>query len=250
MEYSNDDVIGAFKIYSTLARNGYADKEDLRAFLAEEHIGALVEQFAREVDCTIFKSGEYIYMIPLAVDSPFHISNESIKRNHLPNRANNLDIYLMYFSIIVLFGEFYDSYQTREATRDFLSISSWLDSINERIESLKGHDPEKLKSICKEQEYNWVAIMEKWEAMDDINEKVKVQDARTISRKSFLNIVKQFLIDQKLIEDIGNDEITLTEKAKVIIQKYYMEVDYNRGILEFIYSIEKDKERELDASHI
>ncbi|MGO3169087.1 DUF6063 family protein, partial [Senegalia sp. (in: firmicutes)] len=75
------------------------------------------------------------------------------------------------------------------------------------------------------------------------------QDARTNSRFSFLNTVRNFLKDQDLIDDIGNDEITLTEKAKTIIKRYYMEYDFNRGILDFIYGITQ-KEGEKNASNI
>ncbi|WP_322786722.1 DUF6063 family protein [Paenibacillus alginolyticus] len=38
-----------------------------------------------------------------------------------------------------------------------------------------------------------------------------------------------------IVIDIGNQEITLTEKAKVVVQRYFMELEYNRGILEFLY---------------
>jgi len=59
-----------------------------------------------------------------------------------------------------------------------------------------------------------------------------------------LNTVKKFLEAQDLIRDIGADELTLTEKARTIIQRYYMEVEHNRSILEFIYRSSPDKERE------
>ena len=64
-----------------------------------------------------------------------------------------------------------------------------------------------------------------------------------------MNVVRTFLEEQGLVEGIGNDEIQLTEKAKAIIQRYYMELEHNREILEFIYSLEERK-GEADASHI
>lgn len=239
--YSNEQVIQSFKLYSTLAMKGYGEKEDLRLYMSDDVIRGIVDQFAREVDCTIFSSGEIIYMIPVAHDSIFHVSNEAIRKAYLPSKAVNLDLYLMYLSVIVLFGEFYDSYQTNEATRDFITMSDWLDSLNQRIAILMEHDEEKLKSLDQEFEYNWSAIIQKWTDMDEIKEKVKAQDGRTISRKSFLNTVKKFLEDQELIKDIGNDELELTEKAMTIIQRYYMEYDYNRGILDFMYNMDKKK---------
>ena len=48
-------------------------------------------------------------------------------------------------------------------------------------------------------------------------------------------MTKQFLEKQDMIKDIGNDEIEITQKTKVIIQRYYMDYEYNRGLLDFIY---------------
>lgn len=241
MDYNNDQVMRAFKIYSKLAAEGLGEKEDLRQYLVDDRLRGLVDQFAEEVQCVIFVAGDFIYMIPKAMASDFHVSNETIKREHLPTRASNADIYLMYIATIVLFGEFYDSYQTTNPTRDFVSIEHWLDSVNERIFSLKEHDMDKLEIMEKEYEYNWITILGGWELLDDIKEGVIKQDARTASRLTFLNMTKNFLEEQGLINDIGNDEIELTEKAKIIIQRYYMDDEFNRGILNFMYGLEPDE---------
>ena len=248
MIYEQEQVVQAFKIYSTLAINGKANKDDLRLYIADDTIRGLVNQFAQEMDCIILVVGDMVYMVPLAIYSPFHVSNQSIKDKHLPSKAVNADIYMMYISIIILFGEFYDSYQNVEATRDFIRVGDWLNVVNEKVLSIKTFDEEKLLELEERYEYNWIAIIDKWDALDDIKENV-AQTARTISRMSFINMVKRFLEKQELVEEIGNDEIQLTEKAKAIIQRYYMELEHNREILEFIYSLE-GKEGEENASHI
>lgn len=248
MLYEQEKIIESFKIYSSLAIKGKAYKDDIRLYIADDSIRGLVNQFAQEVDSTILVVGDMVYLVPLAINSPFHISNQSIKDNHLPSKSVNMDIYMMYLCIIILFGEFYDSYQTIEATRDFIRVEDWLNSVNGKILSMKDLDEKDLLELEEEHEYNWLGIIEKWDALDDIKENV-AQTARTISRMSFINIVKGFLIGQELVEEIGNNEIQITEKAKAIIQRYYMELEYNRGILELIYSLEK-KEGEEIASHI
>ena len=43
---------------------------------------------------------------------------------------------------------------------------------------------------------------------------------------------------------IGNEEFEISEKAKTIIQRYYMEYDYNRGILDFMYNLDKKRGEE------
>ena len=201
-----------------------------------------MDQFAKEVDCTIFSVGERLYFIPLALNSPFHITNDTLKKTYFTGKTVNADIYFMYVTIIILIGEFYDSYQTTEPTRDFISMSDWLEQVNERLETIGVIEEEELKELEKEYEYNWSAIIGKWMDMDDLKETAKAQTGRTISRLSFLHTVKRFLVAQELVQDIGNDELQLTEKAKVIVQRYFMELEYNRGILEFIYSMDQPKE--------
>jgi len=82
--------------------------------------------------------------------------------------------------------------------------------------------------------------------MVDVKETAKKQAGNTISRLSFIDTVKKFLLDQDLIQEIGNDEITITEKAKTIVQRFFMEIEYNKGIFEFIYGFERGKEHAID----
>lgn len=242
MDYKQEEVMMAFQIYAKISRKGYSEGDELRVYLADDKVRGLVDQFAKEVDCTIFSVGERLYFVPLALNSPFHISNDTLKKTYFTGKTVNADIYFMYVTIIILIGEFYDSYQTTEPTRDFISMSDWLEQVNERLETLKAIEQEQLKELEKEYEYSWRAIIEKWTDLDDLKETAKAQSGRTISRLSFLHTVKKFLAAQELVQDIGNDELQLTEKAKVIVQRYFMELEYNRGILEFIYSLDKQEE--------
>lgn len=242
MNYSEQTVIKAFQIYTKLARDGVADKEAVQYYRADDEIRCLLDSFGREVDCVIVGTSDQLFLIPATRLSPFHVSNEWIKRNYLRSGATNGDIYLLYFSTIILFGSFYDTYQSQEPTRQFLRTEEWVRFIQERIDQLKTHDEEEIQQLEKEFSYNWSLIIEKWEDMDDIKETAKKQSGNTISRFSFMNTVKRFLVDQDLVQEIGNDELTLTEKAKTIVQRYFMEIEYNKGIFEFIYGFEGGNE--------
>lgn len=244
MHYEERQVKEAFRLYASLAAQGYGDKEALRQYLADDVVRGLVEEFAQEVECTVIPAGDQLYLIPVAISSPFHISNQALKEKYLPAHAVNADIYLMYVAIIVLFGEFYDSYQTIEPTRDFLPVDAWLNRLNECLLAIKEMDPEELEKKELELEYNWSQLVEKWDALNDLREKVKTQDGRTRSRLGFLYSVRRFLEDQNLVRDLGEDELALTEKARTIIQRYYMEVEHNQRILEFIYQAGQPREGE------
>ena len=246
MQYAEQTVLKAFQMYTKLARDGVADKETVQQYRADDDIRGLLDAFGREVDCVVVGTSEQLFLIPETRLSPFHVSNDWIKRRYLKSGATNGDIYLLYFSTIILFGTFYDTYQSQEPTRQFLRLDEWVRLIQERIDQLKTHEEEELKQLEKEFSYNWSLIIEKWEDMDDIKETSKKQSGNTISRFSFMDTVKRFLVDQELVQEIGNDELALTEKAKTIVQRYFMEVEYNKGIFEFIYGFEGDAENAID----
>ncbi|TWI58191.1 DUF6063 family protein [Halalkalibacter nanhaiisediminis] len=246
MNYPEKKVIMAFQLYTKLARDGVSDVQAVQLYKADDDIRALLDTFSHQVDCVIILTSEQMCMVPRTRLSPFHVSNDWIKRQYLRSGATNGDIYLLYFSTIILLGSFYDTYQSQEPTRQFIRIDEWVHFIQERIDQLKAHDTEELKELEKEFSYNWSLIIEKWEDMNDIKETAKKQSGNTISRLSFIDTVKRFLVDQEVVQEIGNDEITLTEKAKTIIQRFFMEVEYNKGIFEFIYGFEREEEHASD----
>lgn len=240
-------VMKAFAIYSRLSAAGKCGAEDYRRYMSDDEIRNLIHNFAYVQECAVIAAGESLYLIPFAKNSIYHVSNEFIKTKYLPDKATNGDLYLMYAALIVLIGEFYDSDKSLEASRDFIRIEEWLDKLNDRLEALKAIGADKLKAYEIEYKYNWTTIIDKWDALNDISEKAKVQDARTKSRYAFLNSTKKFLLDMELLYEEG-EELFLTEKTKVIVQKYFMEEEYNQGILDFIYSF-KRKEGPGDAVH-
>lgn len=233
--YSQEQVIESFKIYSVLAINGYLEKSQIPLYFNDNDIRGLVDQYAIEVSCNVIVAGDIAYLIPLTTLSPFHISNETIKKKYLATGSTNSDIYTMYFSIIILFGEFYNSYTTTNPTRDFITLEGWVDAVNERILALDALGEDQLKALQTEYDYNWLSIIEKWQSTDDIKANKNNKNKRVQSRYSFINTTCNFLMDQGLIEEVGNDEMILTEKAKTIIQRFFMEFTYNRDILEIIY---------------
>ena len=48
MIYNNDQVMSAFKLYLILSTSGYARKDELRVYIADDTVRAIVEQFAKE----------------------------------------------------------------------------------------------------------------------------------------------------------------------------------------------------------
>jgi hypothetical protein len=235
MKISEDKIVQAFRVYRELARDGVAGVDASNTYRSDDEIRALLDLFAKEMDCVIVIVGYNLYLIPESRMSPFHVNNEWIKRNVFKAGAVNADIYLLYFATMILFGAFYDSYQTKEATREFFRMDEWVREVHTHIQSLKEHDDEKLQASQEEFSYNWLQIIQKWDDMNDLKESAKRQVGNTISRLSFMDTVKRFLVDQDLLIEIGNEEITLSEKAKTVVSAYFMNLDYNKGIFEFIY---------------
>ncbi|AXI01398.1 non-ribosomal peptide synthetase module [Sporosarcina sp. PTS2304] len=246
MLYEAATVRQTFEMFQILSTTGKAGKTHYHLYLADDKIRGLINEFVKSVGCDLITVGQELLLIPTVGDSPFHVSNEYLRKTYLKSGATNADLYLLYFTTLVLFGEFYNSYLSQEPTRDFIQISDWVIAVQQRIETLKEHDVEDLKSCSLEFSYNWQTIIDKWDSMDDLKEQAKKQTGNTISRLSFLDTVRRFLVDQGLVQDIGNNEIKLTEKAKTVIQRYFMDLDYNRGILEFLYR--KEAEKKEDSS--
>ncbi|MBN2222767.1 MAG: non-ribosomal peptide synthetase module [Vallitaleaceae bacterium] len=240
-------VSKAFRIYAKLQANGKLHRSEARQYESNDEVRNLVGEFAKEVDCGILLDESYLYMIPLTVKSEYQISNERIKKDYLPSRSLNSDIYLMYFAIIVFAGEFYDSFQRNRPTRDFLSGKDWIERIDERLQQIKSIGEKELLEKEDQYEYHWIELIKNWDAMDSIREGIKRQTARSVSRMSFIHIVAEFMKEQELIRIIGEQEYALTEKFRGIIENYYMDYEYNRGVLEFIYQFERGDEH---AGHI
>ena len=237
-------IMEAHKIYYQLLQNGKASKEDCRA-IAEQEVRQLVYSFAAEAKAAIIGAGDDYYFIPLAESSDYHRSNEEIKK-FLPANSKNIDIYMMYLAIIILVGEFYNSYHTSQMTREFLTLSDWLVSMNDRIETLAAIGEEKLKQLEREYEYNWLGMIERWKQLDIIKEGTK-EIASTKSRKAFLNNVIRFLQAEELVMEVGPEEYSLTLKMRIIVTRYFMDYEYNRGILDLIYHFsEGNREREFE----
>lgn len=245
MNYPEKKVIQAFNLYTKLARDGEADKDAVTLYTSNDDVRSLINHFASEVDCVIIRTAETLYMIPETRLSPFHVSNDWIKRHYLRSDAVNADIYLLYFSTIILFGSFFDRYNSQEQTLQFITLADWVTHVNERVSYLQAHDEGELRQLEEEFSYNWRAIIDKWEDMDDVKETAKRQSGNTISRLSFIDTTKRFLIEEGLVKEIGNFEITITEKAKIIIQRFFMDTSYNNNIFEFIY---EKGEGEVNAS--
>lgn len=247
LRYEGHDVEQAFELYRELALKGVITGDKANTFKVNETVYTLINQFADKMDADCLTVGQEVHLIPRTKLSPFHISNDTIKRQFLGSKSNNSDIYLMYLCSIVLIGSFYNSYQSNEPTLDFITYEVWVQQVNERIESLKAHDDEQLEKLEKEYSYRWSTIIEKWETLDELKESVTKQSGRTLSRLSFIDTVRRFLAEFDLVELIGQNEVALTEKTKVIVGRYFMEREFNRGILEFLYSFEDEEED--DASY-
>lgn len=243
MNYRQPDVMQAFRLYTLLVEQGELTGADIEQYVMNDDVRGLLDLFVMEVDCVLIHASDVLYLVPLTSLSPFHLKNQVLRRE-LGATATNLDLYMMYFCMIIFIGEFYNSYQSLEVQREFFTLPDWLEKINERLDALREHPQEVLEQEEQDFEHNWLAIIEKWDALNDVKETAQKQKGKTISRMSFLYKVVNFMEEQKIIEEVGEEEYSLTEKAKIIVQRYFMELEYNQGILKFMYQYDEKKENE------
>lgn len=246
LTYHATDVERSFRLFARLMREGKvaSDSEEYREYTVYQNVRDLAEIYSREVECVLEKTSDHLYLIPRVKNSYFQMKNSRIKEEYFPAGATNLDIYMMYFAILVLFGAFYNSYESSEPTRDFLPYEEWLRLINERIKSF-GEHPAELEEESEIMEWNWSGVVERWEALDDLREQAKAVNAKQLTRIGYLHRYYRFLSDQDLVSQQGNQEIVLTEKAKVIVQRYFMNKEHNKGVLQFMYQFDQVKEEDV-----
>ncbi|MCK1998496.1 DUF6063 family protein [Psychrobacillus psychrodurans] len=249
MFYDAKNVMKAFELYTKLARDGLLDGEDFQQYMSNDEVFGLLEQYTSHMECVLFVAANQLYMVPKTTTSQFHVNNEYLRKTYLKSGATNSDLYLSYFATIVLLGEFYNSYLTKEPTIHYLSLSRWVEAIDERMEVLVQHPEDRLKELERQHAYNWLSIIENWTTLDAIKESAKSQKGQTLSRLSFIHTVKKFLVKEKVINEIGNDEVELTEKTKMIVQRYFMNLEHNNEILQFLYDLEP-KEGAFNADYI
>ncbi|WPK10297.1 DUF6063 family protein [Lysinibacillus louembei] len=245
MLYQQEKVERAFEMYSELAMEGRVTGEAVRLFKIDTDFRALVEMFCKKVQAICIEVGDEVLLVPETRLSPFHVTNEALKREYFKTKGRNEDLYLMYFATICVIGEFYNAFHSIHPTRPFITIEEWIQAIDRRMATLREYDEETLKEKEKQYSYRWHMLLEKWDGLDDVKETAKRQSANTMSRVSFLHTTCRFLRDEEILIETGIGEFELTEKAKVIIGNYFMDSEYNRGIIAFLYSMKEED----DADH-
>lgn len=237
--YEQEEIKRAFQMYQQLATNGRVTGELIQYYKSETNFRALVDFYCAEVDAICMMIGNEAILVPKTTLSPHHVSNETLRRTYIGNQGKNEDLYLMYFATLCCLGEFYNSFHSLKPTRAFITLEDWMRSVEDRISALQNLGEEKLEQKEEEYSYHWRGIIEKWHALDDVREGVKSQRGQTKSRVSFLHKVCQFLEKEEILIQIGDGEYSLTERTDYIIGNYFMDSEYNRGILEFLYGEEE-----------
>jgi len=240
MLVQQEKVARAFDMYSELAMEGRVSGEVVRLFKIDTDFRALVEMFCKKVNAVCIEVGNEVLLVPETKLSPFHVTNETLKREYFKSKGRNDDLYLMYFATICVIGEFYNSFHSNHPTRPFITLEEWMQAINRRMSTLREYDEEALKAKEKEHSYRWHMLLEKWDGLDDVKETAKRQSANTMSRVSFLHTTCRFLKDEGILVETGLGEYELTEKAQVIIGNYFMDSEYNRGIIAFLYGLKEE----------
>ncbi|MEK4700994.1 DUF6063 family protein [Solibacillus sp. FSL R7-0668] len=240
MLYQQEKIMHAFDMYSQLAMDGRVSGDVVRLFKIDTDFRALVEMFCKKVHAVCIEVGNEVLLVPETKLSPFHVTNEALKREYFKSKGRNDDLYLMYFATICVIGEFYNAFHSKNPTRPFITLEEWMQAIDRRMAILREYNEGTLKEKEKQYSYRWHMLLEKWDGLDDVKETAKRQSANTVSRVSFLHTTCRFLKDEDILVETGMGEYELTEKAQVIIGNYFMDSEYNRGIIAFLYGMKEE----------
>jgi len=224
MEYSRDLLIKAYKLHQALMFKGeMTRKEDpeLFALYFDLDVRDILHSIFQPVDkARIFYVNNTLYFVPDTDNDIFAYRNEEL-REYFGFKGNN-QLYFAQFVWINLISEFFgEQFMITGEPRSFMRVDDLLLTVKEQIEKFKKLPEDRLIELSTEHQLDLTALIEVWQGLSEVTDKVK--EIRKAHKRDygFLLKVLGFLEKEKLLIIKDNEEITLTGKMKDIAGTYY-----------------------------
>jgi len=235
MEWREDDVRWAFKIFMKLLRDGVIE-EDRRdyhyAYKRSEVHYILEEIIEREAEVKIFAAGDVLYLSP-GVDNRYLGYTNKELRDKLKLRNNN-ELYLAYFAILCLLAKFYNSEDQNLASRQFVPLEELEETITEHVTAIKDADPEEVAVQEENYQINLLKVAEVWLELPAFDDSVVNLKSARNNRVSFLFRVMRFLEEEGLAQVLEDGEVRLLPKMEHLVVKYYSHSQRKDYLLELL----------------
>jgi hypothetical protein len=214
-----DKVTTALKIFRILVEQGELGREDYGDLFVEyldSEVQSILNNFEEEMDCTIKKIGNTLYLLPNYDNSILGFRNKEW-REWLGSTATNVDVYLAYYITMFILFKFYSGKNKNPKKLEFLRLVNLIDDLDKRFDAILQKEEAEVQKTEEEQGLNLLKIARYW------REKVADEENKKKTKYAVVRRICKLLENEKLIYLIDDDnEIRTTRKLDDIMTYYYL----------------------------
>ncbi len=101
----SNELCTAYEIYRTLYTEGECGGQAYKQYNDNTNIQSIIEVFLQEDETAIITSSEKLYLVAKSSRSHLNLSNPYIKKFYFKADTKNIELYMIYFSMIVIIGK-------------------------------------------------------------------------------------------------------------------------------------------------
>lgn len=235
--YDQSDVQDAFHFFLTIMDQKKIVPGDRQPFSlykkdsVREVLEDVIEPIAR-VKFVQLDSTRAIYVIPGFDNEWFRYSNEELRS--LWKLANNQELYIVQFSMLILLSMFYNRDTSAFSERSSVSLVEYEKQLSRYIDQLKQLNNEEIDSLSEDVELDLKSVVELWEQKMLIVETAKHPERAKSGKLGMLNRVLRFLEAEELLMITEDGEIRLLEKMNAMVLRYYFNESRREQLFDFL----------------
>ncbi len=221
MEWNQDDVRWAFRIFMRLVRDGQIEHDPEYSYHYQDpNVRLIIEDIIeKEADIKVFEAGECLYLSAGVDNRYFGYTNEELRTKM--KLDNNQELYLAYFAMLCLLAKFYNSDDQAFTSRQFLPLEELEETITTHVEEISEASSEEVEAVEVETKLSLSVVASLWKEMPAFDDTLKYQRRGKNNRISFLLRVLAFLEAEGLVQVLEDREIRLLPKLEHLVVKYY-----------------------------
>lgn len=250
MEYSRKTVQTSLELLKELLDNPVVKRETHEDLVARVNYDPEVLNLWRELieplfDIKLLPAVDRFYLAGSLSGGIFSYNNEELRRQL--KVANNRELYLCSFIVLVLLASFYDSDDALEPSREFILLQDLEAMVTENLQELGMHP--QVEQLEDRTRVNLREPAELW--LDLPYQKPGVVKQRSSSsRLAFLLKTMDFLQEHGLVRLVQDRQVFPEERLHYLVAYYYNHQERKNEILELIRHGDGRKEVGEHAPHL
>jgi len=195
------------------------NKDLFMSYISEFKIQEILQTMTEELDAQILRVNNMLYLIPSTDNQLLGFRNRDV-REWLGSNVRQVDAFLAYYVVAVIFNLFYGGRNSDPKQRDFLSLVSIIEEVDKRMKDALSY-PDKAAELDQEYSMNFMNISQIWDIKKGYEE-----GSRLTTKLGFLLRVVKLLQQEGLLRISENEkEIRATKKLDNLMLHYYLNDD-------------------------